>query len=63
MSKVIVIGGGPAGMFAAIAAAENGHQVLCLKRMKNLGKSFSSPEKGGAILPIRAIWKSFSKVL
>ena len=27
MSKVIVIGGGAAGMMAAIAAAEDGHQV------------------------------------
>ena len=27
MSRVVVIGGGPAGMFAAIAAAENGHHV------------------------------------
>ena len=26
MSKVLVIGGGPAGCFAAIAAAEQGHQ-------------------------------------
>ena len=29
MSKVLVIGGGPAGCFAAIAAAEQGHQVYC----------------------------------
>ena len=27
MSHVIVVGGGAAGMFAAIAAAKNGHQV------------------------------------
>lgn len=26
MSHVIVVGGGAAGMFAAIAAAKNGHQ-------------------------------------
>ena len=38
MSKVIVIGGGPAGMFAAIAAAENGHQVLLLEKNEKLGK-------------------------
>ena len=30
MSKVFVIGGGAAGMMAAIAAAENGHEVHLL---------------------------------
>ena len=36
MSHVIVVGGGAAGMFAAIAAAKNGHQVtLIMKKMKN----------------------------
>ena len=44
MNKIIVIGGGPAGMFAAIAAAEN------------LGKNFSLPERDDAILPMREIW-------
>lgn len=28
MSKVLVIGGGPAGCFAAIAAAEQGHRRI-----------------------------------
>ncbi len=42
MSKVIVTGGGPAGMFAAITAAECGHNVI----MKSSGKSSISPEKG-----------------
>ena len=28
MNKIIVIGGGPAGMFAALAAAETGSQVI-----------------------------------
>ena len=32
MNKIIVIGGGPAGMFAAIAAAETGSQVILLEK-------------------------------
>ena len=55
MNKIIVIGGGPAGMFAAIAAAETG-RFFCLKRMKILGKNFSLPERDDAILPMREIW-------
>ena len=54
MNKIIVIGGGPAGMFAAIAAAAV--RLFCLKRMKNLGKNFSLPERDDAILPMREIW-------
>lgn len=46
MSKVIVIGGGPAGMFAAIAAAENGHQVLLLEQNEKLGKKLFITGKG-----------------
>ena len=32
MSKVIVVGGGPAGMMAALSAAEHGHEVLLLEK-------------------------------
>lgn len=46
MSKVIVIGGGPAGMFAAIAAAENGHQVTLLEKNEKLGKKLYITGKG-----------------
>lgn len=46
MSKVIVIGGGPAGMFAAIAAAENGHQVEIIERNDKLGKKLFITGKG-----------------
>ena len=35
---VIVIGGGPAGMFSAITAANNGRKVLLLERNDRLGK-------------------------
>ena len=32
MSKVIIIGGGAAGMFAALGAADAGHQVTILEQ-------------------------------
>ena len=46
MSKVIVIGGGPAGMFAAIAAAECGHEVTLLEKNEKLGKKLFITGKG-----------------
>lgn len=38
MSKVVVIGGGAAGMFASIAAAGCGHQVVVYEKNEKLGK-------------------------
>lgn len=46
MSKVIVIGGGPAGMFAAYFAAKNGHQVTLLEQNEKLGKKLYITGKG-----------------
>lgn len=43
---VIVIGGGPAGMFAAITAAEGGGKVLLLERNPRLGKKLLITGKG-----------------
>ena len=43
---VIVIGGGPAGMFAAITAAGNGRKVLLLERNDRLGKKLLITGKG-----------------
>ena len=42
----IVIGGGPAGMFAAIAAAGNGQRVLLLEKNNRLGKKLLITGKG-----------------
>ncbi len=44
--KVIVIGGGPAGMMAAIRAAQNGNQVLLLEKNEKLGKKLYITGKG-----------------
>lgn len=37
VKKVVVIGGGPAGMNAALAAYENGHKVILLEKDDSLG--------------------------
>jgi len=46
MPKVVVIGGGPAGMMAAITAAENGNEVLILEKMPSFGKKLLITGKG-----------------
>lgn len=45
-TDVIVIGGGPAGMFAAITAARSGKKVLLLERNDRLGKKLLITGKG-----------------
>ena len=46
MSKVIVVGGGAAGMFAAYFAAQNGHTVTLLEKNEKLGKKIYITGKG-----------------
>lgn len=46
MSKVIVVGGGPAGMMAAYAAAFSGHEVTLLEQNEKLGKKLYITGKG-----------------
>lgn len=46
MTKVIVIGGGPAGMMSAITAAENGNEVLIIEKMPSFGKKLLITGKG-----------------
>ena len=44
--KVIVIGGGPAGMMAAITSAEQGNKVVLIEKNRVLGKKLSITGKG-----------------
>ena len=46
MSNVLVIGGGPAGLMAAITAAEQGNNVTILEKMESLGKKLLITGKG-----------------
>lgn len=44
--KVIIVGGGPAGMVASVATAEKGNQVILLEKMDRLGKKLLITGKG-----------------
>ena len=44
--KVIVIGGGPAGMMSAITSAEKGNKVILIEKMERLGRKLLITGKG-----------------
>mgnify|MGYP004614346489 FL=1 len=44
--RVLVIGGGAAGMMAALTAAENGHQVTLLERQARVGRKLLATGNG-----------------
>ena len=44
--KVIVVGGGPAGMMSAISSAEEGNEVILIEKNKSLGKKLLITGKG-----------------
>ena len=46
MARVIVVGGGPAGMMAAITAAENGNDVTIIEKMPSFGRKLLITGKG-----------------
>ena len=46
MSKDVVVGGGAAGSYAAIAAAKNGHDVILIEKNEKIGKKIYITGKG-----------------
>lgn len=62
MSKVLIVGGGAAGMFASIFAAKNGNEVHVFEKNENLERSFSSREKADATSPMPVTWMNFSRI-
>lgn len=48
MKKVIIIGGGPAGMMAAIQSASCGCDVTIVEKNEKLGKKLFITGKAGA---------------
>lgn len=46
MSKILIAGGGAAGMFAAVFAAQNGHEVHVFEKNEKLGKKLFITGKG-----------------
>ena len=43
MTQTVIIGGGPAGMAAAIAAARRGEDTLLVERLDRVGKKLLWP--------------------
>lgn len=56
-ADVVVVGGGPAGLSAAVAAARNGVDVILLERYNHLGGLAS----GGMVLVLDDMWDTYLK--
>ena len=49
MEKVLIVGGGAAGMMASVFAAERGYEVHVFEKMKNLEKKSILQERDAAM--------------
>ena len=55
MKRVVVIGGGAAGLMAAVIAGREGAKVTLLEKMNYVGKRWALPAKDAAILRMLVI--------
>ena len=62
MNKVIIVGGGAAGMLASVIAARNGCEVLLFEKNEKLGKKVYIT-RDAVMLQITVIQKNFFKQL
>lgn len=61
MKKVIVIGGGPAGMISAIQASKNFNKVILIEKNEKLGKKLYITGKGRCNLSNNSVGEDFIK--
>ena len=59
--QVVIIGGGPAGMLAAISSAQNGNEVTILEKMDMLGKKILVTGKGRCNITSSLLIEDFIK--
>lgn len=62
MNKVIIVGGGAAGMMAAISASKAGKKVCILEKNESLARSFSLQEKADVILQMLVRQRNFLRM-
>lgn len=62
MSKVLIVGGGAAGMFASIFAAKNGNEVHVFEKNEKLGKKLFITGKGRCNVTNACDVVSFSRI-
>ncbi len=55
MSRVLIVGGGAAGMFAAVTAARNGQEAFLFEKNEKLGKKLFIT--GKVISRMHVIWR------
>ena len=63
MNKVIIVGGGAAGMLASVIAARNGCEVLLFEKNENSERKYILQARDAVMLQITVIQKNFFRQL